>query len=178
MVGVKNNRRARYTQRVIQETVLSLLESKPINAISVTEVCAQADVNRTTFYRYYTDVYDCVESIEKAFVRSLHPLEGATPSQALEHLLTAFYEDKKLSNLVFVEGKTQLLDRMQTLLARTKPHRPLIADYQGVYIGAGLQNILKKWVKDGMPETPHQLTQIIIDTILARNLDDLRDEVL
>ncbi|NLR08929.1 TetR/AcrR family transcriptional regulator [Lactobacillus sp. HBUAS51381] len=178
MVGVKNNRRARYTQRVIQETVLSLLQSKPINAISVTEVCARADVNRTTFYRYYTDVYDCVESIEQAFVRSLHPLTGATPSQALEHLLTAFYEDKKLSNLVFAEGKTKLLDRMQELMVQSKIQPPLIEDYQDAYIGAGLQNILKKWVKDGMPEPPHQLTQIIIDTILARNLDDLRDKIL
>ncbi|WP_407889213.1 TetR/AcrR family transcriptional regulator [Levilactobacillus sp. N40-8-2] len=178
MVGVKNNRRAQYTQRVIQETVLSLLESKPINAISVTEVCTQADVNRTTFYRYYTDIYDCVESIEKAFVAGLHPLEGATPSQALEHLLTAFYEDKKLSNLVFIEGRTDLLKRMQELIAHTGPKPPHIADYQGVYIGAGLQNILKKWVKDGMPESPHKLTQIIIDTILAKNLDDLRNGVL
>lgn len=177
MVGVKNNRRAQYTQRVIQETVLSLLESKPINEISVTAVCAQADVNRTTFYRYYTDVYDCVESIEKAFVQSLHPLQGATPRQALEHLLTAFYEDKKLSNLVFVEGKTQLLERTRVLMANVGPQPPMIEDYQGAYIGAGLQNILKKWVKDGMPETPRQLTQIIIDTILAKNLDSLRDEV-
>ncbi|MFC6290395.1 TetR/AcrR family transcriptional regulator [Levilactobacillus angrenensis] len=174
MVGVKNNRRAQYTQRVIQETVLSLLESKPINAISVTAVCAQADVNRTTFYRYYTDIYDCVASIEKAFVSELHPFESGTPTQALEHLLTAFYHDKKLSNLVFVEGKTRLLERMQKLMRQSGPEPPLIDDYQGMYIGAGLQSILKKWVKDGMPETPHQLTQIIVDTILARNLDDLR----
>ncbi|MFC6206708.1 TetR/AcrR family transcriptional regulator [Levilactobacillus tongjiangensis] len=178
MVGVKNNRRAQYTQGIIQQTVLSLLESKPINAISVTEVCAQADVNRTTFYRYYTDIYDCVASIEKAFVSSLNPLEGATPTQALEHLLTAFYGDKKLSNLVFVEGKTKLLERMQELMRRNGPEPPLIDDYQGTYIGAGLQSILKKWVKDGMPETPRQLTQIIIDTILAKDLDDLRDQVL
>jgi len=178
MVGVKNNRRAQYTQQVIQETVLSLLESKPINAISVTEVCEQADVNRTTFYRYYTDIYDCVESIEKAFVTSLNPLDVATPTQALEHLLTAFYRDKKLSNLVFVEGKTQLLERMQELMKQTGPDPQLIDNYQGVYIGAGLQSILKKWVKDGMPETPQQLTRIIIDTILAKDLDDMRDVVL
>jgi len=178
MAGVKNNRRAQYTQQIIQETVLGLLESKPINAISVTEVCAKADVNRTTFYRYYTDIYDCVASIEKAFVTGLHPLEAATPTAALEHLLTAFYEDKKLSNLVFVEGKTKLLERMQELMQRVGPEPPMIDDYQGAYIGAGLQSILKKWVKDGMPETPHQLTQIIIDTILAKNLSEMRDAVL
>ncbi|MFD1456482.1 TetR/AcrR family transcriptional regulator [Levilactobacillus lanxiensis] len=178
MAGVKNNRRAQYTQQIIQETVLGLLENKPINAISVTEVCAKADVNRTTFYRYYTDIYDCVASIEKAFVTGLQPFEESTPTAALEHLLTAFYEDKKLSNLVFVEGKTKLLERMQELMRRTGPEPPLIDDYQGAYIGAGLQSILKKWVKDGMPETPQQLTQIIINTILAKNLSEIRDAVL
>jgi len=178
MAGVKNNRRAQYTQQVIQTTVLSLLETKPINMISVTEVCAQADVNRTTFYRYYTDIYQCVETIEKAFVDSLEPLDGRTPTQALEHLLSAFYQDEKLSHLVFVEGKTKLLARMQALMMQVGPQPPMIDDYQGTYIGAGLQSIMKKWVKDGMPETPKELTKIIIDTILAKDLDDLRHVVL
>ncbi|KRO03383.1 hypothetical protein IV54_GL000289 [Levilactobacillus paucivorans] len=174
MVGVKNNRRAQYTQRVIQETVLSLLENQPITAISVTAVCELADVNRTTFYRYYTDVYDCVASIEKAFVASLQPFHESTPSEALEHLLTAFYRDRKLSNLVFVEGKTKILDRMRELMDQSGPRPPEITAYQGAYIGAGIQSVLKAWVKGGMAESPHEMTQIIIDTILARNLDNLR----
>lgn len=177
MAGVKNNRRARVTQQTIQATVLSLLESKPINAISVTEVCAQAEINRTTFYRYYTDIYDCVASIEKAFVAALDAQAHETPVEALENLLTAFYRDKTLSNLVFVEGKTKLLERMQVLMRENGPEPPDINDYQGAYVSAGLQNILKKWVKDGMSETPQQLTQIIIDTILAKNLAGLRDKV-
>ncbi|WP_125574099.1 TetR/AcrR family transcriptional regulator [Levilactobacillus huananensis] len=174
MVGVKNNRRAQYTQRVIKETVLSLLENQPITAISVTAVCELADVNRTTFYRYYTDVYDCVASIEKAFVASLQPFQESTPSKALEHLLTAFYRDKKLSNLVFVEGKTKVLNRMQELMNQSGSRPPEMTVYQGAYIGAGIQSVLKTWVKGGMVESPHEMTQIIIDTILARNLDNLR----
>ncbi|WP_125582608.1 TetR/AcrR family transcriptional regulator [Levilactobacillus cerevisiae] len=177
MAGVKNNRRAQYTQQTIQDTVLGLLESKPINAISVTEVCAQADVNRTTFYRYYTDIYDCVACIEKDFVAALHPLEEGTPAQALEHLLTAFYADKKLSNLVFMEGKTKLLKRMQELMRQNGPEPPVLDGYQEAYISAGLQSILKKWVKDGMPETPQQLTKIIMDNILPSNLMALHDEI-
>ena len=67
MVGIKNNRRAQYTRQVIQDTVLSLLENKAINAITVTEVCKLSDINRSTFYRYYDDVYECVDSIETKY---------------------------------------------------------------------------------------------------------------
>ncbi|MFD1417699.1 TetR/AcrR family transcriptional regulator [Companilactobacillus keshanensis] len=176
MVGIKNNRRARYTKKMIQETVLDLLEDKPINNITVTEVCRQADVNRTTFYRYYDDIYQCVDDVEMEFLESSEPLEKIQPTTALEGLLTAFYNDRKLSNLVFVEGKTRLLEKLQN--AMDQNGKEFIDPYQSVYLMAGMQNIMKLWVKNGMKETPHELTQIIIRIIFADDIRKVRDFVI
>ncbi|WP_125713433.1 TetR/AcrR family transcriptional regulator [Companilactobacillus kedongensis] len=173
MVGVKNNRRARYTKKMIQETVLDLLEDKPINNITVTEVCRQADVNRTTFYRYYDDIYQCVDDVEMDFLESSEPPKKIQPMIALEGLLTAFYNDRKLSNLVFVEGKTRLLEKLQD--AMDQNGKEFIDPYQSAYLMAGMQSIMKLWVKNGMRETPHELTQIIVKIIFADDIQKMRD---
>ena len=44
------NRKTQYTKSVIRESFLSLLREKPVEKITVTELCAKADINRSTFY--------------------------------------------------------------------------------------------------------------------------------
>ncbi len=63
----KEDRRTRYSKQVIREALYELMKEKPINKISVTEICKTADVNRSTFYAYYTDIYDLHQKILKEF---------------------------------------------------------------------------------------------------------------
>ncbi|WP_334329294.1 TetR/AcrR family transcriptional regulator [Companilactobacillus sp. HBUAS59699] len=180
MVGIKNNRRAQYTRQVIQDAVLSLLEDKSINDIKVTEVCKLADINRTTFYRYYDDVFKCVEGIETEFIESLDADEDLKPEQAFEKVLNAFYNQKRLSNLVFVEGKTKLLDRIQQTVENSGKGKPQLDEddqYQEVYMMSGMMAIMKQWVKNGMIETPKELSKIMIRIIFADNIQSLRDQI-
>ena len=65
------DRRIKYTKNIIKTTFLKKLEEKEINKITVSEICKEADVNRATFYRYYLDVYDLLDSIEAEFVDNL-----------------------------------------------------------------------------------------------------------
>lgn len=172
MVGIKNNRRARHTQEIIQETVLAFLETKPIDAITVTEVCEKANINRTTFYRYYDDVNDCEDQIESEFIDALDFKKDAQPFESLETLLESFYKKPKLSNLVFVEGKTRVLEKMYQTFGGNRPDTALeINPYEEIYIMSGIQNVLKRWVKLGMKETPKELTKTIIQLLFA---DDIR----
>lgn len=170
MLDPKQNRRAQYSRQMIEATVLKLLETKPVTAISVTEVCQQADVNRTTFYRHYTDIPQCLESIELGFLNSYPFNKQASPMANVEGILTAFYQQPQLSNLVFVEGKTKLLERMRMT---TPENVPTTNPYQMIYIWGGVKDIIRYWVKQGMPETPKELTRIIFDNVQAKNLPSL-----
>lgn len=51
----KTDARIRYTQRVLKESFLTLLKQKPVNKITVKEVCEMAELNRATFYAHYSD---------------------------------------------------------------------------------------------------------------------------
>ena len=59
----KTTRREAYTTRAIEECFLELLQQKTIDKITVAEVCTKADVNRSTFYRHYEDLYILLDSI-------------------------------------------------------------------------------------------------------------------
>ena len=60
---VKTDRRTRRTRLLLQEALLRLLASKPLNRITVTELTELADVNRVTFYAHYHDVYDMFDQL-------------------------------------------------------------------------------------------------------------------
>lgn len=63
----REDRRTQYSKNMIRESLYELMKEKPLNKISVTEICKRADVNRSTFYAYYTDIYDLHQKIIKEF---------------------------------------------------------------------------------------------------------------
>ena len=69
----KMDARKRYTQMVLKQSFLKLLKEKPVNRITVKEVCALAQLNRATFYAHYSDCFALMESIENSlrYVNSL-----------------------------------------------------------------------------------------------------------
>ena len=75
--------RVRVTQKLIREAFTGLLKQKPIQSISIKELCELAGINRGTFYAHYRDIYDLREKIEDEMYRdvldALKPLldEGA-----------------------------------------------------------------------------------------------------
>ena len=62
---MKTDARVKYTRMVLKKALLELLEHKPVNKITVKEVCERAGLNRATFYAHYTDCFDLLESIEE-----------------------------------------------------------------------------------------------------------------
>ena len=52
----QENQRTRLTKRLLREGLLELLRDKPVEHITVKELCEMAELNRSTFYAYYNDV--------------------------------------------------------------------------------------------------------------------------
>lgn len=60
----KNDQRIRLTKMLIRKAFTELLQNKPVQSISVKELCTAAGINRGTFYAHYTDIYDLMHQIE------------------------------------------------------------------------------------------------------------------
>ena len=52
--------RVRRTQKLIRDALITLIEERGFDAITVGEIASRAMVSRTAFYRYYEDKYDLV----------------------------------------------------------------------------------------------------------------------
>ena len=100
------DRRIKYTKKVIKETLITLLNEKEINKITVSEICKIADINRATFYRYYLDVYDLLDKIKEEFVNELLIVSNNnkvdyTISSFSKELLSVFLDNKDLVKVLF-----------------------------------------------------------------------------
>ena len=67
---MKKDRRAVYTEMVIREAFLQLVKSKPIQKITVSDICALAEISRPTFYLHYEDIYALVDEIGENMLAS------------------------------------------------------------------------------------------------------------
>ena len=56
------------TKRSIYDAFIGLRGKKPLEKLTVKELCEAADINKSTFYVYYRDVYDLSDKIEDEIV--------------------------------------------------------------------------------------------------------------
>lgn len=62
---MKSDRRIRRTRAAIQSAFLKLIFEKDINRITIKELCERADINKSTFYLHYQDIYDLEEQFKE-----------------------------------------------------------------------------------------------------------------
>ncbi len=75
----REDQRVRLTKTLLQNAFLELLAEKPVERVSVVELCRRAGVNRGTFYLHFKDVYDLLEQMEEALFVELDALLSANP---------------------------------------------------------------------------------------------------
>ena len=64
----KIDTRVQYTKEMFHRALLNLMETKPVNKITVKELCEAASLNRGTFYLHYTEPQDILYEIEDSFI--------------------------------------------------------------------------------------------------------------
>ena len=64
MSGKPVNRRVQFTKNALREAMIELITEKPLTSITVKDVCARADINRSTFYLHYKDVDSLLVEVE------------------------------------------------------------------------------------------------------------------
>ena len=51
------------TKMLLKQSLIELMREKSIHEISIKDICSGADINRSTFYRHYKDIYDVYEQL-------------------------------------------------------------------------------------------------------------------
>lgn len=174
MVGIKNNRRSQMTKKIIQQEFLQLLQNKALDAITITEIAQAADINRGTFYKYYTDPRDLMNQIETEFFRDvLQRLNTEQPNfdSWLENLLVIFVENRQLATIILLNQTKE--QNFNSLLKEIKPasiahfsavfgtHNEADLELYFSYFISGALGCIKTWLLQYPKKTPQEIVQIL-----------------
>lgn len=129
MVSKKSDqpdRRTVKTQRQLKNSMVKLLQSKPIDKITVAELARSCDIGRGTFYIHYKDVYDLYDAVVADTINQLkrifeesYPRDGNEDYAPLAaQLINYILEHRPLFDALTQHGKNlQTLGRITNIFA-------------------------------------------------------------
>lgn len=173
----KENQRIRITKRLFKENLILLLKEKTIYNITVTELCNKAELNRTTFYKYYENIFDVLADIEYEFLKKTDIIEVEELSEkeiknTLYNQLCNIQKDKDIYYLLLINNvddtfyETLLkstIDLFKRSIEKFNINLGDNTDYIFSYIIVGTIDIIKKWLAEENPKSPQDITNLICD---------------
>ena len=122
--SMKTDARVRYTRRVIKESLLRLLEDRPVNRITVKEVCESAQINRATFYAHFTDCFDVLNQMENDlladFERSLSFASVVDVVDMIERIYAMIDQNAEVCRVLIFQNKDSSLTAKMIAMAHDK----------------------------------------------------------
>lgn len=109
------------TREAFVNAFFQLAKKKDINRITIREIATLAGYNRTTFYRYFVDVYALVEYAEDEFLQGVGKTleaQGAegfiSEDKFFEVVISCFHENKdRISTLMSEQNRSHFLRKIE-----------------------------------------------------------------
>ena len=166
--------------RKMGDALLTLMRTKPFDEITVSELCQQAGVNRSTFYAHYSNttellveiqeqsVNQILEKVDTAVLEQAHNVE--VRDQVILPYLTAMLENRdfvasfvnQTPELWTTRGTTALLKKLSEIIAFYGITDPVRADYITRFYGSGVFSVLRQWVARDYADSPAEIADILI----------------
>jgi len=184
---MQENQRTRITKIMLKDSLISLLHKENIHKLTVTKICEDAQINRTTFYKYYGSQYDLLEEIERDAlnqIRSYVEVEVDGEDSGNIHQLTktfSFFSDNielfklLLSNNVnpdFPEKLVLSLQNIPRLTSRQVPEKYGNDEFDYIFefmINGGF-SFIKRWINKENRESPEEIA-VLLDSLIIKLLN-------
>lgn len=106
--------RVKKTKRSIINAFLELRSKMPLEKIRVNELCRIAEINKSTFYAHYQDIYQLSEEVEQEVLQSYlnipHPEYVLYNTEGfVRELFQAFYAHERLFHILFSGSRSSVL---------------------------------------------------------------------
>ncbi|KIR02135.1 hypothetical protein P261_00949 [Lachnospiraceae bacterium TWA4] len=179
----KIDRRVRKTKTQLKNGLLHILQRKNLKDITIKELVDEVDINRSTFYLHYSDVYQVMDEIECELFEELKTIIASHPSKDMEDtfafvndLFIAFDENRELSVLLmgpngdisFIQKAEKLIqDMIEQRLSSALGENYKISPYIYSFCRSGIFGLLKTWVEDDHPAKPEEVAKITYELLLS-----------
>lgn len=186
MANKENDHRTRVTKMLIRKAFTDLMQQKPIQSISIKELCEKAGINRGTFYTHYKDIYDLLEQTESIMAdeiqQALLPLLNAPESDVgiLPDVITGIFQClKENADICAITlgpyGDQSFIDELMGIGLESclKSYSSIFAgasrekiEFFYTFVSSGYIGILRKWFDGGMRESVEETAKMCEDVML------------
>ena len=163
-----------YTKKKIREEFIKILNERPLNKITVKDIASACEINRNTFYYYYTDVYALLSELfqtelqtvtdeyndtfsweESFIVASKFALENKI---AINHVYNSIQREELEDYIYNVSGHVmnRYVEKLSDGISASSGDKKLISSFYQ----CALTEMVLRWIASGMKEDP--------DTIVRR----------
>lgn len=179
MYEPKNQRRT-LTKRLLKESLMKLLKEKDIQKISITELCQDAGINRTTFYSHYSNQYDVLKDMENTMIQDVQAIIDRYQSDDKIHLLEVMeavcdYLKDNLEVSKAVLGNNGIESEFASALFQI----PAACHFASVHLPAhydevdrelllicfskGGYSLIRQWLVYDLPKSPKEIARLIYE---------------
>ncbi|MDE6626302.1 MAG: TetR/AcrR family transcriptional regulator [Lachnospiraceae bacterium] len=141
------DRRVRKTKKAIQDAFCEMSKDKKLNEITIKELCARADINKSTFYLHYRDIYDLANSIQEILIQDVCAIIEEYPYD--ETIRKAPEMWKRIADTHFKDSNDL------GMLMQRPGMQPLVREFERAVIDV----IMNKFVEAGMRENSEAFFQ-------------------
>lgn len=173
------NQRTRLTKKLLKNALIELLKSNSIHELSVIKLCNMAEVNRSTFYKYYENIYDILADIEYDIIQSsskyLNNLTNVSDKKliynSIDELLQYIKNNKEIFHIIVnKENDPYFYNNMfkklisylkeQIVIKNIKLENP---EYTFSYILSGSGEMIRYWIQNNCEIPSFSLAKLICD---------------
>lgn len=183
------------TAKKMDKALISLLEEKSFEYITVSEICKKAGVNRSTFYLHYENTVDLlnetarfllddfmsyfnvdVKNITNKFKESSLDELNFISNEYLQPYLTYIKDNKSVFSTVLLHSGSfgfneifqKLYENIFNPILERYNYPAADRKYAMMFYLNGITAIVKEWLKDGCEKTIKEVSQIIYGCIFGR----------
>ena len=171
-MNIKNNSRYKASSEKIETAFLTLILNHKYENITISQVCTQAEINRSTFYAHYDDINDLIIKIESKFAKGMATIFNYGERQTHQAFVEMFafikenkYFYKAFLNIPYVtlaETNTKM-EVLKNIGEKTNitTSRNIDLYYRASFFGAGIKEMCRLWLEYDCRETPEHMAEIL-----------------
>lgn len=182
MIEKKVDRRVRKTKKLLLNALVDLMSVKKVNKITVKELTELADINRSTFYLYYDDMFDMVDKVESEIIQnfSLAFEEFSNKDATYENTVSFFtylFEFVKNNSamckiLLGPDGEYSFIEKFKSAIIDSQPslkdtNKKKRHEFFMPFIVSGSIGSIQKWLEDDMSSSTEDMAEFITGMIVT-----------
>ena len=182
----KEDRRVIRTKQVILEALVTLIEEKGIDAVTVKDITRKANINRGTFYLHYQDKTDLLEKTVGDIMEECQALLLQSNSLVIKEyvnsnnpplFMVSFFEyfDQNASLIrafLSMKGDLSFQEQFKNIIwsnmfekelsVHIKKDNLLVpGDYLVIYLISAHLGVIQHWLEKEQRETPREMASIL-----------------